>query len=91
MERKKIIQRLAVWTSGFILMGINSYLFIKNPLEIQLDRLILMLLIWPITCGIEGYLFRKNKVYRAIRNIVLPVNYIVIYLIISMCESLFFS
>lgn len=91
MERKKIMQRLAVWTSGIVLMFIASYLNMKNPLEIQLDNLGLILLIWPITCGIVAYLFRKNKVYRMIRIIVIPGNYIVIYLIISICESLFSS
>lgn len=91
MERMKMLQRSAVWVSGIILMSICLYLYMKNPLEIQFDNLIMILLIWPITCGIVGYLFRKNKVYRAIRNIVLPLNYIVIYLIISMCEYLFFT
>ena len=89
MERKKMIQRLAAWTGSFILMLISLYLYIKNPQEIQFDNLILMLLICPITSAIVSYLFRKNEAYRTIRSIIIPSNYIIMYLIISICESLF--
>ncbi len=80
-------KRLGVWISGIALMLISLYLYLKNPLEVQCN-LTLVILIWATIILIVGYLFRNNKVYGNIKAIIKFVVCIAIYLMLAMCEHL---
>jgi len=90
MEWNGMIRRLAVWVSNAILMVINLYLYLENPLRVQCN-LILVILIWSVLCLIVDYLFRNNNVYGVIKHIVRFLICIAFYLIASICESLLFN
>lgn len=86
MERNKVMRRLAFWTSGGILIVLGLYFYLKNPLDVSFNNLILVVVIWPIIFAIVDFLFRKNKVYGTIMLIIKPLILIAFYLILSIYE-----
>ena len=88
MERNKVMRRLAFWTSGGILIVLGLYFYLKNPLDVSFNNLILVVVIWPIIFAIVDFLFRKNKVYGTIMLIIKPLILIAFYLILSIYECI---
>ena len=88
MERNKVMRRLAFWTSGGILIVLGLYFYLKNPLYVSFNNLILVVVIWPIIFAIVDFLFRKNKVYGTIMLIIKPLILIAFYLILSIYECI---
>lgn len=80
-------KRLGVWISGIALMLISLHLYLKNPLKVQCN-LILVILIWATIILIVDYLFRNNEIYGKIKAIIKFVVCIAIYLMFAMCEYL---
>lgn len=66
-------------------MLISLYLYLKNPLRVQCN-LTLAILIWAIIILIIDYLFRNRDIYRKMKAIIKFIVCIAIYLILAMYD-----
>ena len=65
-----------VWIITIVLMSIDIYIVFMDPLERQYD-LTQVVIAWYLVTLLLDFLFRHNKIYGVIRNIIatVPVSY----------------
>ena len=66
------IKNTMVWIITIVLMSIDIYIVFMDPLERQYD-LTQVVIAWYLVTLLLDFLFRHNKIYGVIRNIIATV------------------
>lgn len=69
-----------VWIITIVLMSVDVYIVFKDPLERQFV-LMQVVMAWYLVMLLLDFLFRHNKIYRVIRNIIATVLLCVFYFV----------
>ena len=75
------IKNTMVWIITIVLMSIDIYIVFMDPLERQYD-LTQVVIAWYLVTLLLDFLFRHNKIYGVIRNIIATVLLCVFYFIL---------
>ena len=70
-----------VWIITIVLMSIDIYIVFMDPLERQYD-LTQVVIAWYLVTLLLDFLFRHNKIYGVIRNIIATVLLCVFYFLL---------
>ena len=70
-----------VWIITIVLMSIDIYIVFMDPLERQYD-LTQVVIAWYLVTLLLDFLFRHNKIYGVIRNIIATVLLCVFYAVV---------
>lgn len=80
IENEYNYKNTMVWIITIVLMSIDIYIVFMDPLERQYD-LTQVVIAWYLVTLLLDFLFRHNKIYGVIRNIIATVLLCVFYFV----------